>query len=366
MSKLPPIARLPVLLTGLLSLVGGVLAGLGRMGWDVPTSALHAAGMHGALMVAAFFGTVISLERAVAVEYLWAYLAPLAAASGGALLLVGAPASLAQYLILCGAVVMTATSIYTLRRLLAPCTLVLVGAATCWAIGNLTWLLTDSASTATPWWFAFLVLTIAGERLELSRLVPTPRVAQALFLPIVIALPSGAALALCDERHGLILFSAALLSLSCWLLCFDIAAHNVRREGLPRFIAVCLLAGYVWLACAGLLGLGDAFLPGDAWRDSAIHALGVGFVFSMILGHAPIVLPAVARVHIPYHVSFYLPLLVLHAALSVRVFGGIRDHFALQRIGGLANAYALLLFFAVLSLAVLRGRTSAGRNSGGT
>ncbi len=34
-------------------------------------------------MIAAFFGTVISLERAVAIGHGWAYSAPLAAGTGG-------------------------------------------------------------------------------------------------------------------------------------------------------------------------------------------------------------------------------------------------------------------------------------------
>jgi len=38
---------------------------------------------HGALMASAFFGTLISLERAVALGRLWAYAAPLACGAGG-------------------------------------------------------------------------------------------------------------------------------------------------------------------------------------------------------------------------------------------------------------------------------------------
>ncbi|MCH2222339.1 MAG: hypothetical protein MK097_18745, partial [Dechloromonas sp.] len=64
MSDLRPAARLPILLLGMLSLVGGVLAGLARLAWEVPAVAAASAGGHGALMISAFFGTVISLERA--------------------------------------------------------------------------------------------------------------------------------------------------------------------------------------------------------------------------------------------------------------------------------------------------------------
>ena len=83
MADLPPLARLPLLVLGMLSLLGGVLAGLARLDWPMPAVAAGAAGWHGALMISAFLGTVISLERAVAIGRLWAYLAPACAGLGG-------------------------------------------------------------------------------------------------------------------------------------------------------------------------------------------------------------------------------------------------------------------------------------------
>jgi hypothetical protein len=62
------------------------------------------------------------------------------------------------------------------------------------------------------------------------------------------------------------------------------------------------------------------------------------------------------RVKIPYHPAFYLPLLVLHASLVLRIAGGMGDRFWLRSEGGLVNAVALLLFILVLLGRVLRGR----------
>lgn len=126
-----------------------------------------------------------------------------------------------------------------------------------------------------------------------------------------------------------------------------------------RFIAICLLSGYVWLALAGLFGLAGGFALGHPLRDSTLHTAGLGFVFSMVIGHAPIIFPAVARVKIPYHPVFYVPLLLLHVALLVRVAGGVAGSFALRSEGGLANAAAVLLFIATLLVSVLRGRGKA-------
>ncbi|ENO92296.1 hypothetical protein C667_22169, partial [Thauera phenylacetica B4P] len=91
MNTLPPLARVPLLVLGLLSLLTGVFAGLARLGVEVPALAAVHAGNHAALMICAFFGTVICLERAVALGGLWPYAGPAAAGAGGVLLLAGGP-----------------------------------------------------------------------------------------------------------------------------------------------------------------------------------------------------------------------------------------------------------------------------------
>jgi hypothetical protein len=48
-------------------------------------------------------------------------------------------------------------------------TLVPVIAAACWGTGTLAWMLGYGMRDVAGWWLAFLVLTIAAERLELSR-----------------------------------------------------------------------------------------------------------------------------------------------------------------------------------------------------
>src|SRR5450756_2834249 len=72
--------RVPLLLLAFASLFLGIDAGLARLGWSSPGAALAA--VHGPLMASGFFGTVISLERAVALGRRWAYSAPLASALG--------------------------------------------------------------------------------------------------------------------------------------------------------------------------------------------------------------------------------------------------------------------------------------------
>ena len=87
---MPPRWRLPLLVLGFVSLAFGLAGGLARLMPSLPVPA-PAVAWHGALMVSAFFGTVISLERAAALDRPWVYAAPLAAGLGGVLVLWGVP-----------------------------------------------------------------------------------------------------------------------------------------------------------------------------------------------------------------------------------------------------------------------------------
>lgn len=363
MADLRPAARLPLLLLGMLSLVAGVLAGLARLGWVTPDITAEAASGHGVLMISAFLGTVISLERAVALARRWAYLAPLVAGFSGLALLAGAPLLLSQVLAIAAATIMVGASLQVLKRVFATFTVVLVIGAACWLVGSLVWLLDGSLGAVVPWWLGFLILTIAGERLEMTRFLPTPPGAAKLFALIVTLILVGAAIAFWRLAGGLALFSAGMLALALWLLRYDLARHNVHQQGLTRFIAVCLLSGYGWLALAGGLGLAGGLLPGHPWRDATLHGVCLGFVFSMILGHAPIIFPAVVRVKIPYTPVLYLPLVVLHGSLVLRVCGSLADRFPLRHLGGLLNGVALALFIVTVVVSVIRGRkeTPGGR-----
>jgi hypothetical protein len=237
----------------------------------------------------------------------------------------------------------------------AAFTLTLLLGAACWTAGNVLWLV----GTAMPvsWWIAFLVFTIAGERLELSRLMPPSKVAHAVFAIIIVSVAVALVISPLVPAMGERIFSAGLLALSFWLLRQDIARRTVRQSGLTRFIAVCLLSGYVWLGAGALTLLSGGGVEGA--RDAGLHAILLGFVFSMVFGHAPIIFPAVTRAAVPYHWSFYLPLALLHLSLALRAFGDLAQLADWRRAGGAGNAIALLLFVLSTIAAVVRGRLSA-------
>ena len=345
---LPPRARLPLLALGFAALVVGATAGLVRLGVPMPSFSAAVAGAHGPLMVCGFFGTVIALERAVAVGRGWAYLGPLFAAAGVVALLAGA--ALAPWLFVASSLALLAATLDVLRRQTALFTFTLAVGAAALALGNAAWAAGRPVVEALPWWLAFLVLTIAGERLELSRFLPPSPRARQVFAVLLVVVVAGALAAPWSERG----FGLGLLGLAAWLLKQDIARRTVRGKGLTRFIAVCLLAGYGWLALGGaLLALGAA--PGSWAHDAALHSVTLGFVFSMVFGHAPIILPAVTRFALPYHPVFYAPLALLQASVAVRVAGAAAG-FDVLRAGAVLNALALAAFLLNTVAAVLRGR----------
>lgn len=344
--------RLPLLILGFVSLASGVLAGLARLGWSVPLPSAQLVLLHGPLMVCGFLGTVIGLERAVALGRRWAYAGPLLTGLGGVFILAGFPVALgASAMALGSAVLLTGTTLITLRQRELFMVTMALGAAS-WLAGNLLWLAGAAVPAVVALWVNFLVLTIAGERLELSRFMPPSPGAKKIFKVILAVLVAGALLNVTGS--GAVIWGIGLLGLALWLLRQDVARRTVKEKGLTRFIAVCLLSGYAWLAAGSLALLAAGSLTGAAY-DAVLHAILLGFVFSMVFGHAPIIFPAVVKVRMPYHWTFYLPLLVLHASLLVRLAGSGLMLPELQSLGGLLNAAALALFILSTVSSVVRG-----------
>jgi hypothetical protein len=353
-ADISPPWRAPLLLFAFAALFAGTAAGLARLGWAVPMAGFAA--MHGPLMASGFFGTVISLERAAALRERWAYAAPLLSGLATLSVLLNAPAPIAPTLATAGSAVMLAASLRVYRRQRELFTLALALGAASWTTGSLLWLRGYPVYVTAPWWVAFLVLTIAGERLELSRVLPPSPIARRVFAALVAVLLVGVSVSLVSRAVGTTVLGAALTGLALWLIRQDVARRTVKASGLTRFIAVCLLSGYVWLAVAGssILLSGGLDAGGPAY-DAALHALLLGFVFSMVFGHAPIIFPAVLRVAVPYSRWFYAPLALLHVSLAVRLSGDWASLAQLRACGGALNGLALLAFVLGTIAAVIRG-----------
>lgn len=340
--------RLAIALAAAATLVLGILAGLSRLHLDVTLIADRLAIWHGPLLASAFFGTVISLERAVAIRTPLAYGAPLLSALGALALLLANSVPAMQLLSIFAAALLCFLSIQMLQKMAADFTIVLAIAAASWLVGNLAWWLSGNPAQAAVPWLAFLVITIAGERLELTRFLRTSVAAKRWCYATVAVITGGAVLASLAMPFGHRVFAAGLIALALWLMRWDIARHNIRQSGITRYIAACLLGGYAWLGVAGVLGIMGAFDAGHVMRDSALHALALGFVLAMVFGHALIIVPAITGLKVPYHPAFYLPLLLLHLSLLARVAGRGIESVGLVQFGALANAATLVAFAAIL------------------
>jgi hypothetical protein len=346
-------ARFALLAAALLALVAGIEGGLTRLGISLGAPQIAVAS-HGALMVAGFLGAVISLERAIALGAAWGYSAPLASALGTVALLAGwHRVGLGFWLV--APLFLVAVSVRILWRQTAPHTFLMVVAAVAWILGNAFHMKGGPYGLAYAWWFTFLVLTIAAERLEMTRLMKRRRLATPLFVAAVAVVLAGAAIFAIDSSVGTIVFGAGLVATAAWLGAFDIARHTVRGEGYARYAAFALLGGYAWLAIAGFAWalLNHSSVP---LRDVALHAVGLGFVVSMIFAHAPVIVPVILRRPMRFSPFLYVPLVLLHVSLVLRLGFGL-DDFADRARGGVLGAVAIALFAAAMLYITVSRRT---------
>ena len=80
----------------------------------------------------------------------------------------------------------------------------------------------------------------------------------------------------------------------------------------------------------------------------------------MILAHAPVVVPVVAKRRMRYTPFFYAPLALLHASLVVRLAFG-PSAVTMRQWGGILNALALALFVGTLAYALSRTTATGTR-----
>lgn len=355
--------RFPLLALGLLALLSAAWAGLIRLGWGWPALQPALPAGHGPLIVSGFLGTVIGLERAVALtawpgkrRHDWTYLGPVLSGLGGLALILGLPQPVGPLLITLASLNLVLVFGVILRMQPAAFTVTMGLGALLWLIGNGLWLFGRPVSTAVYWWSGFLILTIAGERLELNRVLRLPGRVQILFFGTVALFLAGLFLSPVKFDLGVRVAGVGMLALAIWLLRYDIARYTVRKTGLTRFMAFCLLVGYVWLGIGGLLGIYYGGVSGGPLYDAGLHAVFIGFVLSMIFAHAPIIFPAVIGRPIPFLPVFYLHLILLHLSLGLRVGSDIAWWLPGRQWGGLLNVVAVLLFLFNTGRALRRGR----------
>jgi hypothetical protein len=314
-------------------------------------------------MALGFLGTLIAVERAVALDRAWVWVAPMGAGAGALVALADPGGALGPMLLVLAGAVLVAAHVAIDRRQRSLHNAVMAIGAVAWVAAAGWWLAGAEVARVTPLLAAFLVLTIVGERLELSRMGPAAHAgARPALLAGVATFAAGLALAAPAPGAGLRLAGAGLLMQALWLARHDIARRTVRIGGVTRYMAVALLAGYGWLAVGGAIWLAYGATLDTAAYDAALHSVFLGFVMSMVFAHAPVIVPAVLRVAVPYRRRFVIHLALLHASLLLRVLGGdLLGDARLWQWGGALNETAIVLFLLSTAAAVAAARRGGAR-----
>jgi hypothetical protein len=356
------IGRAPLLLMGMASLLAGVWGGLVRIPLNLPLPGGNANWLtfHGPLMVCGFLGTVIGLERAVGLRGWWPYLAPALSGAGAVMVMAGTMGRVSVMLITAGSLWFWMVTLWVVRLQKATFTVVMSAGALAWAVGNVLWRVGWPFNRVVPWWIAFLALTIVGERLDLSRFQKPSKWSWPLFYGALGLFGGGVVLTSLSQVAGERLTGLGMLALAAWLWRFDLARRTIKQPGLPRFMATCLLAGYVWLAVAGALMVAFSPLESGLRYDAVLHSFFLGFVFSMIFGHAPVIFPAVLMLQPSFSTRFYAHVVLLHLAVLIRIGSEAIKWGPGRQWGGVASALAIGLFLVnTVTSFVLRPKPKA-------
>jgi hypothetical protein len=347
-----------------LALLAGLDAALLLLDLGAPVHTERLPEVHGFLLVLGFVGTLIALERAVALRRRAGFLAPGLLGVGGVLLVSPAPLVAGRVTLVLGSAALVAVYLPLWRRQRDDAVLVQLLGAVLATGAAILWVGGTDVPALLPWLAGFVVLTIAGERLELARLAMGPGAGTRLVV-LSGALAAGTAAALLWPEVGTPLLGVALLALTVWLAVHDVARRTIRSTGATRLMAACMLSGYAWLVVTGvvwLLGGASNGSAGAGGYDAAVHGVFLGFTISMIMAHAPTILPAVLRKPLPYHPALWVPVILLHLGLVIRLWigDGLGSSLAWQA-GGVLNVAALLLFVVVAAWRVLTAGETVAR-----
>ncbi|MFO7826681.1 MAG: hypothetical protein R6V72_22305 [Cyclobacterium sp.] len=330
-----------------LGLLSGVLGGWIRLGFvAIPLGA--AAAHHGLLMVGCFLGALISLERAMVMKNKYGLAVPLSSALSMFFLLGGWPI-LGAFLLLAASLGLVVLMYFQTLKVPEIYTYIIALGAAAWMLGNFAYIYSDFVPMATGWWMAFLLFTILGERMELNKFLPTPVWAKYVFYAGLAVF--GLGLLLPFHQWGNTVLGAALLILSIWLVRFDMARFAAKKSGQFRYIGIGLLTGYFWLALNGwILG----WMEGHSfYYDLYLHTFFLGFTFSMIWAHAPIIFPAVFRIKADvFHPVLWWGWGIFQISLAARVASSWAGWTSWRYFFGMVNGFSILALFLSMGLIV--------------
>ncbi len=164
---------------------------------------------------------------------------------------------------------------------------------------------------------AFPAATILVERLEMS--LNFHKVAAKIALWLLIAWCAVWNLAVWWKHLSLTVLGAATFLVAIAAITQD---RSLRISGatsrMHRFLQRALFVSYAWLILGSLAMMLSGYLPGAVVKDILFHTMGLGFIFTMILAHAPLILPA-ALGKLPAQSAPLLPFVVFQLMTVLRI-----------------------------------------------
>jgi len=159
--------------------------------------------------------------------------------------------------------------------------------------------------------------------------------------------------------YGKYLCSISLVLTAAWLLKYDIATKNIRKTGLFKYLGVLLLTSYIWL----LVTAGIFLIESNSMLvfEAGLHAFFLGFVFSMIFAHAPIILPGIIGQNVKvFNQILYIWFYLLQISLILRITGDLFGSYEWRQISSIFNGIAIFGFFISVFL-IVKKQVSAVR-----
>jgi hypothetical protein len=321
-----------------LSLLFGILTGWFKIGWEFSSTAVWP--VHGAIMTGGFIGTLICLERTVSFKYKSALIIPIISSFSIIFFLLHFTET-AYLLLLIASIGLCIIYFLIYFEHSEIHILIMAAGAFCWMIGNIFLIRTHFYPVAAMWWIAFLFFTILGERLDLSKYLMIKKWQKILLVSFLALYIIGILMPF--HGSGGYITGISLIGSALWLFRYDMAKKSLIKDGQHYYSGIVLLTGYAWLIICGLLFAWGAY--SGLFYDASLHSFFLGFAFSMIFAHAPIILPGVLKLQINIFNRFlYVWFILLQLSLLIRIASVFNPYIFSKQIGGLLNGIAILGF----------------------
>lgn len=231
-------------------------------------------------------------------------------------------------------------------------------------------------------------ITLSSALMYPGGLLARPEVAlQGLAFPVAVIAIERLEMSLLFKKMGARLVVFALIgwcflwNLSTWqgildlknigwatlLLVVSIALHDMAlrgsknkktlstAHGLHNFLKLALILSYAWLFTAAIALILSTKISAAIQKDILFHLFGLGFVFTMILGHAPLILPA-ALGKLPPTKAPVIPFLLFQTATIFRMVGDLallKSVTVWQWTGWISGVIHIISFFAYVGMLII-------------